>query len=152
VFEEQLKKCGVEYFDFYLLHNVNENSMYYYGNRDSGCVEYFLAQKAAGRIRHLGFSCHAAVDCLEQFLALYGEQMEFCQIQLNFVDWTLQNAKKKCEILRDAGLPVWVMEPLRGGRLASLDDETEAKMHALRPDESIPAWAFRWLTTVPKRP
>ena len=76
--------------------------------------------------------------------------MEFCQIQLNYLDWTLQNAKKKCEILKAHGLPVWVMEPVRGGRLAKLDDETEAAMRAARPDESTPAWAFRWLQTVPQ--
>ena len=74
-----------------------------------------------------------------------GDKMEFCQIQLNYLDWTLQNAKKKCEILKAHGLPVWVMEPVRGGRLAKLDDETEAAMRAARPDESTPAWAFRWV-------
>ena len=150
IFEKQLKKCGVEYFDFYLLHNVNENSLRYYGNPDNRFMDYFLKQKELGRIRHLGFSCHAAPDALEKFLALYGKQLEFCQIQLNYVDWTLQDAKKKVEILRAAGIPVWVMEPVRGGRLAAFDEETEAKMRAFRPDESVPAWAFRWLQTVPK--
>ena len=80
----------------------------------------------------------------------YGKDLEFCQIQLNYVDWKLQNAEKKVEILRKAGLPVWVMEPVRGGKLASFAEETEAEMHALRPDESCAAWAFRWLQTVPK--
>ncbi|MBR1456057.1 MAG: aldo/keto reductase [Oscillospiraceae bacterium] len=149
VFEEQLKRCGVEYFDFYLMHNVNENSMGYYCNPDNHFIEYFLEQKANGRIRHLGFSCHAAPEGLEKFLSLYGEHMEFCQIQLNFVDWKLQDAEKKCEILKAHGLPVWVMEPVRGGKLAKFSDELEAKMRVLRPDESTPAWAFRWLRTVP---
>lgn len=150
VFEEQLARCGVEYFDFYLLHNVNENSMRYYGRPENGFMDCFLEQKARGRIRHLGFSCHAAPAGLEQFLALYGEYMEFCQIQLNYVDWTLQDAKRKVEILRAAGIPVWVMEPVRGGRLARFDEKTEARLRALRPDESTAAWAFRWLRTVPK--
>ena len=150
IFEEQLKRCGVEYFDFYLMHNVNENSMRYYGNPDNHFIEYFLEQKEKGRIRHLGFSCHAAPAGLERFLALYGEHMEFCQIQLNYVDWTLQDAKKKVEILRAAGIPVWVMEPVRGGKLASFSEEITAKLRALRPDESTPAWAFRWLRTVPQ--
>lgn len=150
VFENQLKKCGVDYFDFYLLHNVNENSLRYYGNPENKFMDYFLKQKELGRIRHLGFSCHAAPDALERFLALYGKHLEFCQIQLNYVDWMLQDAKKKVEILRAAEIPVWVMEPVRGGRLASFDEETETKMRALRPEESIPAWAFRWLQTVPK--
>ncbi len=150
IFEEQLKRCGVDHFDFYLLHNVNENSLYYYGNPENHFIEYFLEQKARGRIRHLGFSCHAAPPALEQFLSLYGEHMEFCQIQLNYVDWKLQDAEKKVEILRQAGIPVWVMEPVRGGKLAKFSDEIEAKMRALRPEESTPAWAFRWLRTVPK--
>ena len=150
IFEEQLQRCGVDYFDFYLLHNVNENSMRYYGNPENHFIEYFLEQKAKGRIRQLGFSCHAAPAGLEQFLALYGKDVEFCQIQLNYVDWTLQNAMKKCEILKAAGLPVWVMEPVRGGKLAAFDEETEARLRALRPEESIPAWAFRWLRTLPK--
>ncbi|MBQ9686207.1 MAG: aldo/keto reductase [Oscillospiraceae bacterium] len=150
VFEEQLVRCGVDYFDFYLLHNINENSMSYYGNPDNHFMEYFLEQKAKGRIRHLGFSCHAAPSGLEKFLSLYGEHMEFCQIQLNFVDWKLQDAEQKVAILRKAGIPVWVMEPVRGGKLARYSDDFEARMRALRPDESTPAWAFRWLRTVPK--
>lgn len=150
VFEEQLRRCGVDYFDFYLMHNVNENSMRYYCDPNNHFLEYFLEQKAKGRIRHLGFSCHAGPDGLERFLEMHGEHMEFCQIQLNFVDWTLQDAKRKCEILKAAGLPVWVMEPVRGGRLAKFGEEIEGKMRAFRPDESTPAWAFRWLRTVPK--
>ena len=150
VFEDQLKRCGVEYFDFYLLHNVNENSMNYYCNPDKHCLEYFLDQKAKGRIRHLGFSTHAGPEALQRFVDAYGKDLEFCQIQLNYVDWTLQDAKKKCEILREAGLPVWVMEPVRGGKLAAFGEETEAEMRMLRPNESTAAWAFRWLQTVPK--
>ena len=150
VFEEQLQRCGVDYFDFYLLHNVNEQSMAYYCNPEKHCLDYFLEQKARGRIRHLGFSCHAGPEALQEFVDQYGKDLEFCQIQLNYVDWKLQNAEKKVEILRKAGLPVWVMEPVRGGKLASFSEETEAEMHALRPDESCAAWAFRWLQTVPK--
>ena len=133
-----------------LLHNSNEHSMSYYGNPENKYLDYFLEQKANGRIKHLGFSCHSAAEGLVQFLQMCGDKMEFCQIQLNYLDWTLQNAKKKCEILKAHGLPVWVMEPVRGGRLAKLDDETEAAMRAARPDESTPAWAFRWLQTVPQ--
>lgn len=151
VFEEQLRRCNVAYFDFYLLHNVNENSIAcYYGNPENGFMEYFLEQKAKGRIRHLGFSCHAGPDAMERFLDLYGEHLEFCQIQLNYVDWGLQDAKQKCDILKKAGLPVWVMEPARGGKLAHFDAVTEEKMRSLRPGESIASWAFRWLQTVPK--
>ncbi len=150
VFEEQLIRCGVDYFDFYLIHNVNENSMQYYCNPEKHCIDYFLEQRAKGRIHHLGFSCHAGPDALKQFVGQYGKDLEFCQIQLNYVDWKLQDAKKKCEILKEAELPIWVMEPVRGGKLAAFTEEQEAAMRALRPDESIAAWAFRWLQTVPK--
>ena len=75
--------------------------------------------------------------------------MQFCQIQLNFMDWTLQDAKAKYELLTRRGIPVWVMEPVRGGRLASLAAEDEAKLQALRPGEKIPAWAFRFLQDLP---
>ena len=150
VFEEQLRRCGVDYFDFYLLHNINEHSMYYYGNPDNHYLEYVLEQKAKGRIRHLGFSCHAGPELLRRFLAAHGEHLEFCQIQLNFVDWKLQDAEKKVAILREAGIPVWVMEPVRGGKLAKFDERFESRMRALRPEESTPAWAFRWLQTVPQ--
>ena len=150
IFQEQLERCEVDYFDFYLLHNVNENSLgCYYGHPENNFIEYFLEQKEKGRIRHFGFSSHAGPEALEQFLSLYGEYMEFCQIQLNYVDWTLQDAKRKVEILHEAGIPVWVMEPVRGGKLAAFDEETEARLRALRPDESIPSWSFRWLETVP---
>ena len=149
IFEEQLKKCGVEYFDFYLLHNVYENSIQTYTDPRWGIVEYFLEQKRLGRIRHLGFSSHGSVSNLKEFLDQYGDAMEFCQIQLNYLDWTLQNAKEKYELLTERNIPVWVMEPVRGGRLAKLDAEDEAKMKAARPEETIPAWAFRFLQGLP---
>ena len=149
MFESQLKKCGVDYFDFYLLHNVYEKSIQTYTDPRWGIVDYFLEQKRLGRIRHLGFSCHGGPDNLRQFLDLYGDQMEFCQIQLNYLDWTLQDAKAKYELLTERGIPVWVMEPVRGGRLARLPDEAEARLRALRPEESIAAWAFRWLQGLP---
>ena len=76
--------------------------------------------------------------------------MEFCQIQLNYLDWTLQNAKEKCELLKKYGIPVWVMEPVRGGKLAALPQEDADKLKALRPDSSIPSWCFRWLQGIPE--
>lgn len=149
IFEKQLKKCGVEYFDFYLLHNVYENSIKTYTDPRWGIVDYFVAQKKAGRIRHLGFSSHGGLDILEAFLDRYGAEMEFCQIQLNYLDWTLQDARAKYELLTGRNVPVWVMEPVRGGRLAHLTAESEAKLKALRPEESIPAWGFRFLQGLP---
>ena len=149
IFEEQLQKCGVEYFDFYLLHNVYEKSIETYTDPRWGIIDYFLEQKKNGRIRHLGFSSHGGVEMLENFLSRYGKDMEFCQIQLNYLDWTMQDAKAKCELLRRYSIPIWVMEPVRGGRLASLTPEAESELHALRPEESTAAWAFRFLQGVP---
>ncbi len=148
-FEEQLKKCGVDYFDFYLLHNVYENSIGTYLDERWGIIEYFKEQKRLGRIKHLGFSCHGRTEMLKEFLDAAGSDMEFCQIQLNYLDWTLQDAKSKVELLNERNIPIWVMEPVRGGRLAKLDEEVEAKLKALRPDESIPAWGFRFLQSIP---
>lgn len=149
IFEEQLQKCGVEYFDFYLLHNVYENSIQTYTDPRWGIVDYFLEQKKKGRIHHLGFSCHGGIDNLTRFLNWYGDDMEFCQIQLNYLDWSLQDAKAKYNLLAEKNIPVWVMEPVRGGRLATLSAEEEKKLKVLRPEESIAAWGFRWLQTLP---
>ena len=150
IFEKQLEKCGVEYFDFYLFHNVCEMNIDAYLDRKYGIFEYLVEQKKKGRIRHLGFSAHGSVEVMKRFLDAYGSEMEFCQIQLNYLDWGFQNAKGKVELLKEWKLPVWVMEPLRGGRLAKLSDEAESKLLALRPEEKIPAWAFRFLQSVPE--
>ena len=149
IFEEQLKKCGVEFFDFYLLHNVYENSIQVYKDERWGIVDYFVEQKRKGRIKHLGFSCHGRVDTLREFLDYCGDKMEFCQIQLNYLDWTLQDAKEKYELLTERGLGVWVMEPVRGGRLAKLSEAETSRLRELRPDESCAAWAFRFLQGLP---
>ena len=149
VFEKQLKKCGVEYFDFYLLHNVYERSMSVYLDPQWGILDYFREQKRLGRIKHLGFSTHANVDGLEKFLDICGEHMEFCQIQLNYLDWTLQQAKEKYDLLTSRGIPVWVMEPVRGGKLVSVSPSSTEKLRAARPDESTVAWCFRFLQGLP---
>ena len=149
IFEKQLEKCGVEYFDFYLLHNVYEKSMETYLDSRWGIIDYFKEQKRQGRIKHLGFSTHARTNCLKEFLDLYGADMEFCQIQLNYLDWTLQDAKSKYDLLTEYNIPVWVMEPVRGGKLAKLDTENESRLKVLRPDESVAAWGFRFLQTLP---
>lgn len=149
IFEEQLKKCKVEYFDFYLLHNVCESSIEVYRDARWGIIDYFVEQKRLGRIRHLGFSAHGDYDNLKDFLDTSGEQMEFCQIQLNYLDWSLQNAEKRYNLLTEYGIPVWVMEPVRGGRLAKLSDEAEYRLRKHRPEESVASWAFRWLHRLP---
>ncbi|QNM05374.1 aldo/keto reductase [Qiania dongpingensis] len=149
IFEEQLKRCGVEYFDFYLFHNVCEMNIDAYLDKKYGIFEYLLKQKQSGRIRHLGFSAHGSYNVMKRFLEAYGEQMEFCQIQLNYLDWSFQDAEKKVELLGEYQIPVWVMEPLRGGKLSELSEEDTKKLKKLRPEEDTPAWAFRFLQTVP---
>lgn len=150
IFPRQLEKLGVEYFDFYLFHNVCEmNIDAYLDDEKYGIYSYLMEQKRQGRIKHLGFSCHGELDVLKRFLDAYGKDMEFCQLQLNYLDWTFQHGKEKVELLREWNIPVWVMEPLRGGKLAKLQPEHEAALKALRPDEEIPAWAFRFLESIP---
>ena len=149
IFEDQLHKCGVDYFDFYLLHNVYEKSLETYLDPRWGIIDYFKEQKRLGRIKHLGFSCHAQTQCLKEFLDVCGQDMEFCQIQLNYLDWTLQDAKTKYDLLTERGIPVWVMEPVRGGRLAKLNESTEVELKQHRPDDSIASWGFRFLQDLP---
>ena len=148
IFEEQLKKCQVEYFDFYLFHNVCEMNIDAYLDPRYGILDYLLEQKKNGRIRHLGFSCHGALPVLKRFLEAYGEHMEFCQLQLNYIDWVFQNGKEKTELLEQYHIPVWVMEPLRGGRLVRLSEEEAAPLRALCPDRSNASWAFRFLQSI----
>ena len=149
IFEEQLQKCKVDYFDFYLFHNVYEKNIDPYLDEKNGILKYLLKQKENGRIKHLGFSCHGRYETLKRFLDAYGEHMEFCQIQLNYLDWKLQDAKAKVELLNERQIPIWVMEPLRGGKLAKLSEENSQKLKALRPAEEDPAWGFRFLQSIP---
>ncbi len=144
IFEEQLKRLDVDYFDFYLCHNVTEKNIDAYLDPQYGVMDYLRKQKKAGRIRHLGFSCHGQQDVLERFVEAYKDDVEFCQIQLNYLDWTLQKADKKVEYLKSCGIPVWVMEPVRGGKLADIDADYREKLDALRPGETPASWAVRF--------
>ena len=149
IFEAQLKKCQVSYFDFYLFHNVCEMNIDYYLDPQYGILPYLLEQKQNGRIRHLGFSCHGTLPVLKRFLEAYGQHMEFCQLQLNYIDWIFQGGTEKVALLEQYGIPVWVMEPLRGGRLARLSEQEAAVLRDLNPQRPIPAWAFRFLQRIP---
>lgn len=148
IFEKQLEKLGVEYFDFYLFHNVYELNINDYLDPGHGIYDYLIKQKQNGRIRHLGMSVHGSLEVLDRFLAAYGKDIEFCQVQLNWLDWDFQSAKAKVERLKEWNIPVWVMEPLRGGKLCTIAPEYEQQLKALRPDESVTGWAFRWLQSV----
>ena len=148
-FEEQLERCQVEYFDFYLLHNVYEKSIHVYKDDKWKIVDYLLEQKRNGRIKHLGFSSHGSREIMKEIIDYCQGELDFCLIQLNYLDWTLQGAKEKYEMLTELGIPVWVMEPVRGGRLAKLETAQEAMLKEKRPDESVPAWGFRFLQDLP---
>ena len=150
IFEQQLKKCRTDHFDFYLFHNVCEMNIDDYLDERHGIFAYLKKQRENGRIRHLGFSAHGSYAVIERFLEKYGESMEFCQLQINYLDWTFQGAKEKAELLGRWKIPVWVMEPLRGGKLARLPAEEEKKLKAMRPDANIPSWAFRFLLNLPE--
>ena len=149
IFEKQLEKCQTEYFDFYLFHSLTENNIDDYLDPKYGLFEYLMEQKRNGRIRHLGFSTHGSLATMERFLKAYGKDLEFCQIQLNYLDWNLQNAKAKVEMLNQWNIPIWVMEPVRGGRLVNLPEEDVAKLEQHRAGVKTPEWAFRFLQTLP---
>lgn len=144
IFFEQLKKCQTEYFDFYLFHNVCEANIDNYLNRDFKLMEFMLEQKRLGRIKHIGFSIHGNIDTTKRFLEAYGEHMEFGQVQLNWLDYTMQNAKAKLELFKEYNIPVFVMEPLRGGKLVNLDDEYKTILKTQKDINAV-EWAFRYL-------
>ena len=151
LFAEQLRKCRVDYFDFYLLHNVSEASMGIYDDQELKVVDFVKARKAEGSIRHLGFSSHASSpQTIDDFLTRHPGVFDFVQLQLNYLDWKLQDAKTKYEVVARHGLKVVVMEGVRGGRLARLPEEQEAKLKALRPEDSAARWALRWLQDLPE--
>lgn len=149
IFEKQLEKTQKEYFDFYLFHNVCEVNIDAYLDEKYGIFEYLMKQKENGRIRHLGFSAHGSYEVIERFLKKYGHAMEFCQLQINYIDWEFQKVNQKVDLVQSHGIPVWVMEPLRGGKLARISEDYEARLGQLRPQETVPGWAFRFLQSLP---
>ncbi len=150
IFEKQLEKCQVEYFDFYLFHCVCDNNLEWYLDPKFGIMDYLLEQKKNGRIKHLGFSAHIDMPGFKRFVDAYCEHIEFVQLQINWLDWTYQNAKEKVEYLAERNIPVWVMEPVRGGRLAKLNPAYESELKQLMPDYSVCEWAFRFLQGIPE--
>lgn len=137
------------HFDFYLFHNVYEGNIDAYLNPEYGILEYLLKQKENGRIRHLGFLAHGSAEVIQRFLDTNGQYMEFCQLQINYMDGHFQKAQEKAAILQKAGIPIWVMEPLRGGKLAKASGDLAAAMQSMRPKETVPGWAFRFLQSIP---
>lgn len=148
MFEEQLKRCRTDYFDFYLFHGMQENYFDAYTDAEKNYLEYLLEQKRRGRIRFFGFSSHAAPETLERFLRWY-DGFDMAMIQMNYLDWTMLDAKKQYDILTEHHLPVWVMEPLKGGRLATLNERAEQILKKVSPENSVASWSFRYLMGLP---
>ena len=121
IFADQLKKCRVDYFDFYLLHALGSKEDFEKIYLNGGTLAYLDSEKAAGRIRSLGFSFHGSVEFFEYLMKL--RKWDFCQIQLNYMDWDNQNAKELYRLSVEYGVQLIIMEPVRGGSLVSLCDE-----------------------------
>ncbi len=145
VFEEQLQRLQTDRIDFYLIHCLLDNNIDSY--LCSGAIEYFLEQKRLGRIRYLGFSSHASLETLTRFADHHA--WDFAQLQINYYDWLYGTSKQEYDILAKRSIPIMVMEPVRGGRLAALTPEAEAPLKAAHPDWSIASWSLRFVRTLP---
>lgn len=151
IFEEQLKKCKVDYFDFYLIHNLNKE---HFEMAEKLELYDFLKQKQAeGKIRYIGFSFHDSTEFLEKVLDEKHNgktyEWDFVQIQLNYLDWTIQDAKSQYEILTKRKIPIIVMEPVRGGSLATLSKGARDTFKTADPNASVASWAVRYAATLP---
>lgn len=140
IFNKQLEKCGVEYFDFYLCHAMNKNRHQTY--IELKAYEFLERMKKEGKIRFLGFSFHDDYKGLEEIVNY--KSWDFAQIQFNYLDAKLQNASKLYDLLKEKNIPSIIMEPVRGGFLANLSEEHASKLKALRPNSSISSWAIRY--------
>jgi len=148
LFNEQLERAGVDFFDFYLLHSVEDGNIDNYEKYD--CFSWGLKKKEEGKIRHFGFSFHGKPELLEKVLDEHPE-IEFVQIQLNYADWDnpVVCSGKLYEILHSRDIPMIIMEPVKGGTLAKLKPELEEKYRAIRPEASIASWAMRFVGSLP---
>jgi predicted aldo/keto reductase-like oxidoreductase len=148
VFEKQLKDCNVEYFDFYLMHDIDDYNVKDYTDLNNSAVRYFIEMKNEGKIRHLGFSTFGSVDTINRFLDTYGDNIEFCQMPLNYMLWAMRKVKRKVEIIKSRGVPIWATEPLDRGKLANISDARKEVLKMMRPDDSVAEWAFRFAQSV----
>lgn len=147
MFNRQLKRCNTEYFDIYLLHNITAGTFDEYTDPANGYLEFLLEQQKEGRIRHLGFSSHGTPDVIQKVLDWH--RFDMAQIQLNYLDWGLIDAAAQYKVLEDNGVPVWIMEPVKGGKLANLNKEAADILEAAAPGRSHASWAFRYLFDLP---
>ena len=140
IFDEQLNRCRVDYFDFYMCHNINQNTVDTY--RNVNMYDELLKLKNEGKIKYLGFSFHGTPEILRDVVNEH--QWDFAQLQVNYLDWDVVKAHEQYDIAQEAGIPVTVMEPLRGGGLVNLSDRALAKLKENYPDVSPAAFALRW--------
>ena len=145
IFNEQLKKCKVDYFDFYLLHALNAGT--WKKAKRFKVYEFLKKKKEEGKIRHLGFSFHDTPKVLQEIAQAY--PWDFAQIQLNYLDWTIYRSREQYEILTKLSIPVIIMEPLRGGALATLNQSAREVFTRSNPNVSIASWAFRYAGSLP---
>ncbi len=146
-FKEQQERCGVEYFDYYLLHTLDRNL--YEKTKKFGGFAFVKKMKEEGKIRKMGFSFHDTADILDKILTEQPE-MEFVQLQINYIDWESEKVQSRLcyEVARKHGKPVIVMEPVRGGALAAVPGEAEKKMKLVQPELSVPSWAVRFAASL----
>jgi len=145
IFEEQLKRLKTDYIDFYAIHSVTEDTYQRY--IDNGCIEYFEEQQKIGRIKYFGFSSHADIETLTKLIDY--RKWDFGLFQFNYYDWLYGIAKQEYNLFITRKIPIIVMEPARGGRLASLSQKADDLLKETRPDWSVVSWAFRWVKRFP---
>lgn len=145
IFDLQRERLQTDYFDFYLVHALSGDS--FRKAKQLGVYEILKKRKEQGQIRYLGFSFHDAPDLLEQICDEY--EWDFGQLQLNYLDWEMQDAKRQYEILERHGIPCVIMEPVRGGTLASPCEAANKLFKAAKPDKSIASWAIRYAASLP---
>lgn len=143
VFQKQLKRCSVDYFDFYLLHSLNKEN--FEKCEKFGAYDFLVKKREEGKIKNIGFSFHGTIDDLKRIISAH--KWDFAQIQMNYLDWKNQSADLQYQILTDAGIPVIVMEPVRGGKLAEVDKNIEEMFKKAKPDASVASWAISFVAS-----
>lgn len=145
IFSNQLKRTGTAYFDNYLLHSLDKNN--FEKCEKFGAYDFLVEKQKQGLIKNIGFSFHGTIDDLKQIVSAH--HWDFAQIQLNYLDWKNQDARTQYEILTEAGIPVIVMEPVRGGKLADIPKDAEKLFKNINNDASAASWAIKFVANFP---